>query len=163
VDVQLIVELAMIVLVVVGAVTIVTLGIPRLRRTVVPPVKQAIDSIWTVLRNPKRVALLFAGFATAALLYGWCLLACIEAFGGSLSFWTVLAANILVSNLASLIPIPGGSTAVSAVGLSGILVAAGVPNPVAVAAVLANQVVVTFLPAIPGWWATNRMLRAGYL
>lgn len=34
---------------------------------------------------------------------------------------------------------------------------------VAVAAVLANQLVASFIPAVPGWFATKNMLRDGYL
>jgi uncharacterized membrane protein YbhN (UPF0104 family) len=75
----------------------------------------------------------------------------------------LLAANIGVSTIASLIPIPGGGTAVSAVGLSGLLVAAGVPDSAAVAAILANQLVVSFIPAVPGWFATRDMFKRGYV
>jgi uncharacterized membrane protein YbhN (UPF0104 family) len=107
--------------------------------------------------------LLFVGNVLASLIYGLCLLACIEAFGGSISYWTLLAANIFVGTIASLIPIPGGNTAVSAVGLSGFLVAAGVPDSIAVAAILANQLVVSFIPAIPGWFATKDMFKRGYI
>jgi hypothetical protein len=62
-----------------------------------------------------------------------------------------------------LIPIPGGNTLVSAVGLSTALVALGVPDTVAVAAVITQQLVAAYLPALPGWFATNDMLRHGYL
>jgi uncharacterized membrane protein YbhN (UPF0104 family) len=75
----------------------------------------------------------------------------------------LLAANIFVGTIASLIPIPGGNTAVSAVGLSGFLVAAGVPDSIAVAAILADQLVVSFIPAVPGWVATKDMFKRGYL
>ena len=43
------------------------------------------------------------------------------------------------------------------------LVAAGISNEVAVAAVLANQLVANFIPAVPGWWATNDLLHDDYL
>ena len=108
-------------------------------------------------------ALVARRWRLASLLYGACLLACLAAFGASISFWTLLAANIGVSTIASLIPIPGGGTAVSAVGLSGLLVAAGVPDSAAVAAILANQLVVSFIPAVPGWFATRDMFKRGYV
>ena len=60
-------------------------------------------------------------------------------------------------------PIPGGNTAVSTVGMSGALTAFGVSTEVAVAAVLANQLVADYIPAIPGWFATNDMLHHDYL
>ena len=86
------------------------------------------------------------------------MLCCLEAFGGSLNYWTLLAINIIVGTIASLVPIPGGGTAVGAVGMSGALTAAGVPTEIAVAAVLANQLVASFIPAVPGWVATKDLM-----
>jgi undecaprenyl-diphosphatase len=131
---------------------------------VVPPVKQAATTVWDALRSPRRVALLVGGNVIAALLYGACLLSCLRAFGApEVSFWTLLAMNIGIGTIASLVPVPGGGTAVSSVGLSGALVALGVSEQVAVAAVLTNQIVVSYLPAIPGWLATRHLVRRDYL
>lgn len=163
IDVDEVIKVVVLILLVALAVVGVILGIGKLRRAVVPPVTQALHTIRAALRDPKRIGLLLAGNFTASLLYGFCLLACIEAFGGSISYWTLLAANIFVGTIASLIPIPGGNTAVSALGLSGALVAAGVPDSVAVAAILANQLVVSFIPAVPGWFATRDMFDRGYI
>jgi undecaprenyl-diphosphatase len=158
------IESFILIAVVVGVLALaLILGIPRLRRAVAAPVKSAWDTIWVAVRSPRQLVLLLGGNAINALMYAFVLLACIEAFGGSLNFWTVLAINIFVSTIASLVPIPGGNTAVSAVGLSGALAAAGVPTDVAVAAVLTDQLVANFLPAIPGWIATKNMLDDGYL
>ena len=71
--------------------------------------------------------------------------------------------NIVVGTIASLIPVPGGNTLVAAIGLSGALVAFGVPETAAVAAVITQQLIATYLPAIPGWFATHDMLRHGLL
>jgi uncharacterized membrane protein YbhN (UPF0104 family)/tRNA A-37 threonylcarbamoyl transferase component Bud32 len=163
IDVNAVLKVVVIMLVVVLAAVGLVLGVGKLRNAVVPPVKRAMHTIREALRDPKRVMLLLVGNFAASILYGFCLLACIAAFGGSISYWTLLAANIFVGTIASLIPIPGGNTAVSSVGLSGFLVAAGVPESIAVAAILANQLVVSFLPAIPGWIATRDMLNRGYL
>jgi len=43
------------------------------------------------------------------------------------------------------------------------LVSYGVAREVAVASVLANQLVYYYLPAIPGWFATRSLLRRDYL
>jgi hypothetical protein len=43
--------------------------------------------------------------------------------------------------------------------MSGALVAVGVPEAAAAAAVLTNTVVSSYLPAIPGWFATNYLVR----
>jgi len=163
IDVDEVIKVVFIILLVALAAVGVILGVGKLRRAVLPPVKQAMHTIREALRDPKRIGLLLVGNMIASLVYGLCLLACIAAFGGSISFWTLLAANIFVGTIASLIPIPGGNTAVSAVGLSGFLVAAGVPDSIAVAAILANQLVVSFIPAIPGWFATKDMFKRGYI
>jgi uncharacterized membrane protein YbhN (UPF0104 family) len=96
-------------------------------------------------------------------MYGFVMLACIRAFGGDINFWSLLTVNIGIGTIASLVPVPGGGTAVSSVGMSGALVAFGLSTEVAVAAVLADQLVTSFIPAVPGWMATQNLLRDGYL
>jgi uncharacterized membrane protein YbhN (UPF0104 family) len=139
------------------------LGVPKLRKTVVPPTKNAAATMWAAIRSPRRVVELLGGNMVNALMYAAVYAACIAAFGGSVNFWTLLALNIFISTIASLVPIPGGNTAVSSVGMSGALVAVGLSTEVAVAAVLVDQLVCSFLPAIPGWWATNDLLHHDYL
>jgi len=147
-----------------GVAAAAILGIGRLRRVVVPPVKRAAITLWDAVRSPRRVALLVGGNVLASLLYAVCLLACLEAFGaGGVSFWSLLAVNIGIGTIASLVPVPGGGTAVSSVGLGGALVAFGVTKDAAVAAVLTNQMVVNYLPALPGWFATRRLMKRDYL
>ena len=110
---------------------------------------------------PARLALLVLGNFGVSLVYGLVLLACIKAYGGSVNYWSMLAYNIGISTIASLIPVPGGGTAVSSVGMSGALVTLGVPEAVAVSAILTQQLVVSYIPAVPGWWASNDLLKRG--
>src|SRR5260370_8741367 len=119
-----------------------------------PPVLRGLSTMWAALRSPRQVALLLGGNVLATLLAAWCLLACLLAFGGHISFWPLLAANVGVVTIASIVPIPGGSSAVGTVGLTAVLVAFGVRSDVAVAAVLANQLIYFYLPPIPGWFPT---------
>ncbi len=150
--------------VVVGAlVSAVVAGVPRLRERVVPLIARATSTMWTAVRAPQRLVLLVGGNALALLLSTWCLQACLIAFGGHTSFWALLAANIAVVTIASTVPVPGGGTAVGTVGLSAALVSFGVQRDVAVAAVLANQLIFYYLPAIPGWFATQHLVRHDYL
>jgi len=144
---------------VIGAIAGLVLGIPRLRKVVVPPVKVAVSSLWGALRSPRQLMLMFVGNAIVAILYGLCLLAALEAFGASLSFWTILVINIGIGTIASLVPVPGGSVAVSSIGFSGALTAFGVPTEVAVSAILTHQIVVSYVPAVVGWFATTDMIR----
>ena len=80
-----------------------------------------------------------------------------------MGYWPLLMVNIVVGTVASLVPIPGGNTLVSAIGLSAALVAAGVPETIAVASVITQQLIATYLPTLPGWFATKNMLHKGLL
>jgi uncharacterized membrane protein YbhN (UPF0104 family) len=105
--------------------------------------------------------LLLVGNLVVSILYAACLLLCIKAYGGDVSFWSLLAVNISIGTIAPLVPVPGGGTAVSVVGLTGALGAFGVPHGIAIAAILTNQLVVTYLPAVVGWFATRNLLKQG--
>src|SRR6478735_16567 len=158
-----------IVVVVLGAVLLigvamaVIFGVRRIRHRVLPPIQRALATVWSAVKTPSRLALLIVGNIVAQCLYAASLLACLEAYGASINFWTLLALNIGISVIASLVPIPGGGTAVSAVGLAGMVTAFGVPPAAASAAVLTHQLAVTYLPAIPGWFATNDLVKKGML
>jgi undecaprenyl-diphosphatase len=137
--------------------------LPGLRRRALPPLAQATGTVVGALRSPRQLTLLVGGNVVATLLSTWCLQFCLLAFGGHVSFWALLAANVGVVTIASIVPIPGGGTAVGTVGLSAILVSFGVAKDVAVAGVLANQLVFYYLPAVPGWFATRDLFRRDYL
>jgi uncharacterized membrane protein YbhN (UPF0104 family)/tRNA A-37 threonylcarbamoyl transferase component Bud32 len=149
--------------VVVAMATAVVLSVRRLRRVVVPPFQRAGRTVWAAVKTPARLGLLFGGNVVAQCLYAASLLACLWAFGETANFWTLLALNIGISLIASIVPIPGGGTAVSVVGMAAALAAVGVPEAAASAAVLAQQVAVTYLPAIPGWFATRDLIKKGML
>jgi glycosyltransferase 2 family protein len=154
-----IVVVVLIAIFVIGVGAAVVFSVRSIRNAVVPRVIRAARSVWDAMRNPARVALLLGGNVTAYCLYAASLLACLHAFGSSVDFWTLLAIYIGIGLIASLVPFPGGGTAVSAVGVSGMLAAVGVPTAAATAAVIAHQLAVNYLPAIPGWFATNDLVR----
>ncbi len=147
----------------IGVAAAVVFSVRRLRHAVIPPVAKAARSMWHTVRSPSRLVFMFGGNIAAQCLYAASLLACLHAFGASLNFFTLLATNIGISLIASLVPLPGGGNAVSAIGLSGIMVALGVPAAAATAAVVAHQLAVSYLPAIPGWFASNDLVRKGLL
>jgi undecaprenyl-diphosphatase len=163
IDTNQIVVVVLIVAFVVGVAATLIFSVRRLRTAVLPPVVRAARSIWGAIKSPGRLALLICGNVAAQMLYACSLLACLHAFGSSVDFWTLLAINLGISTIASLVPVPGGGTAVSAVGLAGMLTAFGVPPAVGAAAVLSHQLAVSYLPAIPGWFATNDLVRKGLL
>ena len=128
-----------------------------------PSLHQGLSTVTAAVRSPRQLALLLEGNAGAAILYCLCLLACPSAFGGSVSIWTLLSLSTGVRALGAIVPIAGAGAAVSTIGLSGALVAVGVDKNVAVATALTNQLVVTYLPAIPGWLATRDLIGRDYL
>ncbi len=158
-----IVLVALIAVFVLGVATAVVALVRRVRRAVIPPVMRAARTMWDAMSSPSRIAFLIVGNTLAHSLYAVSLLLCLTAFGHPVDFWTLLALNIGISLIASLVPFPGGGTAVSAIGLTGMLVTVGVPGPTAAAAVLAHQLAVSYAPAIPGWFATNDLARRGLL
>ncbi|HEY7104792.1 MAG TPA: lysylphosphatidylglycerol synthase transmembrane domain-containing protein [Acidimicrobiia bacterium] len=158
-----VVSVVLIIVLVAAVVVGLILAVPKLHKAIVPPVRNAASTIWEAVRSPRRIVLLFGGNFINALMYAAVLDACIVAFGDTVNYWTLLSINILVGTIASLIPIPGGGTAVGAVGMTGALTAVGVSTDVAVAAVLANQLVASFIPAVPGWFATRNLMNDGYL
>jgi tRNA A-37 threonylcarbamoyl transferase component Bud32/uncharacterized membrane protein YbhN (UPF0104 family) len=141
----------------------IAFGVPRLRRVVLAAVQAGASTVTAALRSPRQLGLLIAGNAGAAILYCLCLFACLKAFGATSSIWTLLALSIGVRLLGALVPIAGAGAAVSTLGLSGALIAVGVDKDIAVPASLANQLVVTYLPAIPGWLATRNLIDRDYL
>ena len=147
----------------VGVAAALVMGLPMLRRMVVPPVEHAAAEVWEAVCSPRRLGLLLGGNMVVALLLGLSLSACLVAFGAHASVWAVVALDVGISGIAALVPIPGGGTAVSAVGMTGALVAIGVPQEAAVGAVLANQVLTIYLPAIPGWFATRDLVKRDWL
>jgi glycosyltransferase 2 family protein len=163
IDTNQIVVVVLIAVLALGVAAAVMFGVRRIRHTVLPPIRRALATVWAAVKTPSRLALLIVGNIVAQGLYAGSLLACLHAFGASINFWTLLALNIGISVIASLVPIPGGGTAVSAVGLAGMVTAFGVPAAAASAAVLTHQLAVTYLPAIPGWFATNDLVKKGLL
>ena len=136
IDTNQIVVVVLIVVLLIGVAMAVIFGVRRIRHRVLPPIQRALGTVWAAVKTPSRLALLIVGNIVAQCLYAASLLACVEAFGASINFWTLLALNIGISVIASLVPIPGGGTAVSAVGLAGMITAFGVPAAAASAAVL---------------------------
>lgn len=156
-------QIALIAIFVIGVVVAITFSIRGVRRAVVPAVVRAASTMWQAIKTPGRLALLIGGNVAAQCFYAASLLACLAAFGESVNFWTLLALNIGISTIASLVPVPGGGTAVSAIGLAGMLTAFGVPESATAAAVLAHQLAVSYIPALPGWFSTRVLLRRGLL
>jgi glycosyltransferase 2 family protein len=163
IDIGDVISVLMLVVFVVGVAVGIVFAVRRIREWILPPARRAIGTVRTALHSPRQVVLLVAGNLCAAMMSALCLFASVHAYGGTVDYWPLLVANIVVGTVASLIPVPGGNVLVASVGLAAALVASGVPETVAVAAVITQQLIANYLPALPGWLATNDMLRQGYL
>jgi hypothetical protein len=134
IDIRKIASVALIALVAFVAIVGLMLGVPRIRKHVLPPTRNALSAVWSVLRSPHRLALLLGSSILIALMTAGVHEACLAAFRASANFWTLPSLLIVISAIASLVPTPGGPTAVTSVGMSGALTAADVPTEAAVAA-----------------------------
>ena len=165
IDTQKLVTLVLLVIVVLVVVVGLVLGVPKLRKVVVPPTKAAATTLWEAVRSPRRVALLLGGNAINALdVRRACTWACIEAFGGSINFWTLLSLNIIISTIASLVPDPRrqhrgvvGRHVGRARRRSACPPRSRSPRCSPTSSSPASS------PRCPGWWATNDLLHDDYL
>lgn len=141
----------------------VSLFVPKLRRwlatAVRPRLKEVLDDLLLLAREPKRLALIILGCASTTLGAALALWASIEAFGGDASFVTVTIVTMVGGTLASAAPTPGGVGAVEAALIGG-LAAFGVPPAIAVPSVLLYRILTCWLPVFLGWpimrWLTKK-------
>ncbi len=140
----------------------VFLFVPKLRHwlatAVRPRLKEVINDLIELAREPKRLAVIVLGCAATTLGAALALWASIEAFGGDTSFVTVTIVTMVGGTLASAAPTPGGVGAVEAALIGG-LAAFGVPAAIAVPSVLLYRILTCWLPVFIGWpimrWLTR--------
>ncbi len=159
-------RLILIVVFVAALVVGIALAIPRLRRfardKVWPQVLSAVRNIWGILTNPRQLFTVVGGSVAAQLLYSFCLLSCLIAYGGRLSLGEIVFVNTSASFLAGLVPVPGGVGITEATLIAG-LTAFGVPPEIATATVVTHRLFTTYLPPIWGSYAMKYLIREGYL
>ena len=98
----------------------------------------------------------------AQVLSSLCLLSCLLAYGGRLSFVEIVFVNTSASFLASLVPVPGGVGIAEAALIAG-LTAFGIPAEIATATVITHRLFTSYLPPIWGSQAMKWLVREGYL
>jgi len=155
-----------VVLTVVFLVAALVFVVPWVRRVfmkrVWPMVQQAAGGVWTVVRSPSRIAMVFGGSLLTTWAYIFALYASVEAFGGGLGFAAVGVAFLAGSAAAQVAPTPGGVGAAE-VAFIAVLTAFGLPAKIATPAVFLYRIVTFWLPVIPGWLAFHDMERKGAL
>lgn len=127
-----------------------------------PMVQDAAGGVWTVMRSPSRVSMVFGGSLLTTWAYILALFASIEAFGGGIGFAAVGVAFLAGSAAAQVAPTPGGVGAAE-VAFIAVLTAFGLPTEVATPAVFLYRIVTFWLPVLPGWLAFHDMERKGAL
>ncbi len=144
----------------------IAFAIPWVRRVasekVWPQVVVALRNIWGILTTPRQLGLILGGSIAAQLLYSFCLLACLHAYGASLSVGEIIFVNTSASFLAGLVPVPGGIGVAEATLVAG-LTAFGIPPEIATATVITHRLFTTYLPPIWGSYAMKRLIAEGYL
>jgi undecaprenyl-diphosphatase len=151
----------------VAAVTGIGFAIPAVRNQItgrlVPIVRRSLGGLTSTLRHPGKVALLLGGSALVTFAYLVALFFAVEAFGGSdLSFAQVGSIYLVASAIATVAPTPGGLGALEAAAIAG-LVAAGMPNAIAVPSVFLYRLATFWIPVVPGWIALTYLERTEYL
>lgn len=119
-----------------------------------------LRELWS--RTPVDVLMMGGLAACLPLLHGLVVLAAVEAFGGHGSSIAVLFVVTLALAFGTLAPVPEGLLAADVVMVLG-LSFAGVDAVVAVASVLAWRAAMYWLPMIPGYVMTRRLLDRGVL
>ena len=147
--------------VVVVGVTILFL-VERLRRLVLPVLKDALGSVTSVLKDPRRAITLLTSNFLARLALAVTLWLILRSIGVEMSLALVLVVTVATNLLAGLVPIPGGIGIAEAV-LTSWLVLVGVPETSAFAATVVYRMWTFYLPAVEGFFAMRWLERRDYL
>ncbi|MDJ0663312.1 MAG: lysylphosphatidylglycerol synthase transmembrane domain-containing protein [Acidimicrobiia bacterium] len=147
--------------VVVVGVTILFL-VERLRKLVLPVLKDALGSVTSVLKDPRRAITLLTSNFLARLALAVALWLILRSIGIELSVALVLVVTVATNLLAGLVPIPGGIGIAEAV-LTSWLVLVGVPETSAFAATVVYRMWTFYLPAVEGFFAMRWLERRDYL
>ena len=138
------------------------LRINRLRKMIVPPLKDAWQLLWGILKDPKRTfGLLASNLASRAVLATtlWFIL---HAIGTPLPFVGALVATLATNLLAGLVPIPGGIGVAEAV-LTSFLIVFGLSPEEAFAAAVIFRIATFYIPAGEGFFAMKWLEANGHL
>ncbi len=159
-----VVQIVILIVVLLVIATVLIFKVPKLRKMVLPPVQSAMTTMGHALRSPRRVVELLGGNMINAFMYATVMLFCLYAFGGVDQLLDAARDQHLRRHAGVTRTHPGWrNCGVRPSACRALLTAAGVPTEIAVAAVLANQLVANFIPAVPGWFATNNLLHDDYL
>jgi uncharacterized protein (TIRG00374 family) len=137
--------------------------IERVRRVVLPVIKEALGTVGAVLKEPRRAMTLLTSNFLARLAFGFTLWIILRAIGvDNVSIPLALLVTVATNLLAGLVPIPGGVGVAEAV-MSAWLVLVGVPEASAFAATVVYRMWTFYLPAVEGFFAMRWLKERDYL
>jgi uncharacterized membrane protein YbhN (UPF0104 family) len=139
-----------------------TLFVPKLRRMVIPPIKDALTAVRGSISSLDRLTRIVGGSLLSRVLFAMTLAASVAAYGASISFGEAVFVNSAVSLLVGLMPVPGG-IGVGEAALATGLVTIGVPEGAALAAAVTHRMATTYLPPVFGWYATRWLTDRDFL
>jgi glycosyltransferase 2 family protein len=144
--------------------TIISILLPDRRHQLAEWARNLVADGRDTLRglSARRLALLLGGNLASLLLFTTTLGLFARALGTAVSFSDLVVIIISVSLLAGLLPVPGGIGVVES-GLTFGLVAAGMPEEPAFAAVILYRIATFYLPPIWGYFAFRSLERNKYL
>jgi glycosyltransferase 2 family protein len=144
------------------AVVAAVLAVPSLRAKVVPTVRSALSSLWSVARTRRKRLELFGGNLASELLFALALGAVCRAYGVDVTLAELLFVNTAASAFAGLMPVPGGVGAAEA-GITAGLVALGIEESTAFAIAFTHRLCTYYLPPIWGYLSLQWLRRKSYI
>jgi len=141
---------------------VLVLALPKLRRKVVPELKEALSGVWSVARDRHKRIELFGGNVLSEVTYAVALGATCLAYGLHLNLAQLLFVNTSAAILSSVIPSPGGIGPAEAALAAG-LIAMGVDESTAFAVAITQRLCTFYLPPIWGYVSLRWLGRHGYI
>jgi glycosyltransferase 2 family protein len=157
-DTRLVVGIVIAVVITVVAI----LAVPKLRAKVVPQVRSALSSLWSVARVRRKRVELFGGNVASELAYALALGATCLAYGVHLNLAQLVFVNTSAAVVSGVIPVPGGIGAAEA-AISAGLITMGVDESTAFAIALTQRLCTFYLPPIWGYFSLQWLVRKGYV
>jgi uncharacterized membrane protein YbhN (UPF0104 family)/tRNA A-37 threonylcarbamoyl transferase component Bud32 len=154
--------LILIAVVVVIAGFIVLFALPKLRRRVVPVVREAVASVRDIVASPRTLARIFSSEVLDRVFGALALAGTMAAFGASIPFAALIFVSVGTGLLAGLAPVPGG-IGVAEATMSGLLTAVGIPPAQAVSIAIIHRVVTSYLPPVLGFFSFNWLTKQNYI
>jgi glycosyltransferase 2 family protein len=141
---------------------VLVVAVPRIRRRVLPGVRDSLVGLWNVARLRRKRLEVFGGGIAAEVLYAIALGASCLAYGVHLNLGQLIFVNTSAAVLSGLVPVPGGIGAAEAALTAG-LIAMGVDESTAFAIAITQRLCTFYLPPTWGYFALRWLGRKGYV